>query len=288
MSNSRDDTATKAGGGREEAGNIAGTSPDPLAKLAPAEGAGVGKVIAVMSGKGGVGKSSVAALLAVSLRRAGNRVGVLDADITGPSIPRLFGITERPAIGPNGLILPVETKTGIEVISINLMLSNEDQPVIWRGPLISGAVKQFFTQVYWGNLDYLVVDLPPGTGDAPLTVLQSLPLDGIILVASPQQLAHMIVRKAQHMAQSMSVPVIGMVENLSILRCPHCGEEIAPFGKGRAEELAKEAGLTLLAKLPIDPAVAEAGDAGTIEDYQGEWVSGMARWVMNHERSESH
>lgn len=279
---------TEERNGHNTAGDNSEIFPDPLAKLSPAEGASVGKVIAVMSGKGGVGKSSVAALLAVSLRRTGKRVGVLDADITGPSIPRLFGLSQRPAIGPNGLILPVLTKTGIEVISINLMLGNEDQPVIWRGPIISGAVKQFFSQVFWGDLDYLIVDLPPGTGDAPLTVLQSLPLDGIILVTSPQELAHMIVRKAQHMAESLSVPVIGMVENFSVLRCPHCGEEITPFGKGRATELAERDGLKLLGKLPIDPAVAEAGDRGSIEDYQGEWVSGMARWVFDYERSGAH
>lgn len=252
---------------------------DPFAKLAPAAGSTIGKVIAVMSGKGGVGKSTVTALLAVALRRAGKRVGVLDADITGPSIPRLFGLHDRPGMGPDGLIVPVATESGIHVISINLLLQDEDQPVIWRGPLIASAIKQFFNEVAWGQLDYLLVDLPPGTGDAPLTVLQSLPLDGIVLVTSPQLLAQMIVRKAQHMAESLNVPILGLVENFGTYTCPHCGQESSPFGDGKAEQMAAAAGVPLLGKLPIDPAVAQAGDDGAIESYDAPWLRAMADWV---------
>lgn len=265
----------------ESTGNTPTVDPafDPFAKLTPAEGSAIGKVIAVMSGKGGVGKSTVTALLAAALRRAGKRVGVMDADITGPSIPRLFGLRERPGMGPAGLILPVSTDSGIRVMSINLLLQDEDQPVIWRGPLIASAIKQFFNEVAWGELDFLLVDLPPGTGDAPLTVLQSLPLDGIILVTSPQLLAQMIVRKAQHMAESLNVPIIGLVENFGTYACPHCGQASAPFGDGRAEQMAREAGIPLLGKLPIDPSVAELGDAGLIEQYQAAWLAALPDWV---------
>lgn len=252
---------------------------DPFAKLKPAAGVRIGRVIAVMSGKGGVGKSSVTALLAVALRRADKRVGILDADITGPSIPRLFGLTDRPAMTKDGGIRPVVSRGGIPVISINLMLEDEDQPVIWRGPLVAAAIKQFFSEVAWGELDYLLIDLPPGTGDAPLTVLQSLPLDGIILVTSPQVLAQMIVRKAQHMAESLNVPILGLVENFSTYRCPHCGQVSLPFGDGGVAEMADAAGIDLLGRLPIDPAVAAAGDAGTIETYRADWVEAMARWL---------
>lgn len=236
-----------------------------------------------MSGKGGVGKSSVAALLAVALRRAGRTVGVLDADITGPSIPKLFGVHGRPAAGGDGQILPAETETGIKVMSINLLLPAEDAPVIWRGPLVSSAVRQFFTGVRWGELDYLIVDLPPGTGDAPLTVLQSLPLDGIIVVSSPQELVHLIVRKAVRMAGALGVPIVGLVENMSVLNCPHCGKAIEVFGKSTAREAAAAAGLKLLGRLPIDPRLAVAGDAGTIESYREPWVDEMARWVSDAE-----
>ncbi|MFN2218393.1 MAG: P-loop NTPase, partial [Anaerolineae bacterium] len=193
----------------------------------------VSHVVAVLSGKGGVGKSSVAALLAVALRRRGMRVGVLDADITGPSIPRMFGLHRQPAMGPLG-ILPVETVTGIKVMSINLILQSDDQAVIWRGPLISNAIKQFWTEVAWGKLDVLVVDLPPGTSDASLTVMQSIPLSGVVLVTSPQDLAGMVVRKAAGMVQKMGAPIVGLVENMSYVTCPDCGREIQVFGPSRA------------------------------------------------------
>lgn len=250
-----------------------------IPKVTPSEGSEFGRVVAVMSGKGGVGKSSVAALLAVSLRRAGHEVGVLDADITGPSIPKLFGLRERPRGAGEGSIMPVETEHGIKVMSINLLLPSEDDPVIWRGPLISSAVKQFFTDVRWGRLDYLIVDLPPGTGDAPLTVLQSSPLSGIIVVSSPQELAQLIVRKAVKMAGALKVPVLGLVENMSVLNCPHCGKPIEIFGESTAEEAAKVAGLKLLGRIPLEPALASAGDNGMIEVYRAPWMEEMPSWV---------
>jgi len=252
---------------------------DVMQKISPAKGSEFGRVVAIMSGKGGVGKSSVSALLAVALRRAGREVGVLDADITGPSIPKLFGLHERPRSAGEGEILPVETRTGIKVISINLLLPSEDDPVIWRGPIISSAVKQFFTDVRWGRLDCLVVDLPPGTGDAPLTVMQSIPLDGIVVVSSPQELAHLIVRKAVKMAAALNVPVLGLIENMSVLNCPHCGKPIDVFGESTAEEAARIAGLRLLGRLPIDPALATAGDAGMVEDYNAPWMKEMPAWI---------
>jgi Mrp family chromosome partitioning ATPase len=229
----------------------------------------VNRVLAVLSGKGGVGKSSVAALLAVALHRQGNRVGVLDADITGPSIPKMFGLHQQPSMGPIG-ILPAETETGIEVMSINLLLSSEDEAVIWRGPLISGAIKQFWTEVAWGKLDYLIVDLPPGTSDASLTVMQSIPLNGIVLVTSPQDLAGMVVRKAARMAQHMGAPIVGVVENMSYITCPKCGERIEVFGPSQAQNTAVQLGLPLLGRLPLDPELARRCDAGEIEAYSAE------------------
>jgi len=229
----------------------------------------VGRVVAVMSGKGGVGKSSVAALLAVALRRQGKRVGVLDADITGPSIPKMFGLHKPPPMGPVG-ILPAETGTGIRVMSINLLLPSEDEAVIWRGPLISGAIKQFWGDVLWGDLDVLVVDLPPGTSDASLTVMQSIPLNGVVLVTSPQNLAGMVVRKAARMAQHMGVSILGLVENMSHVICPKCGERIEVFGPNRAMHTAMQLGVPLLGQLPLDPELARRCDAGEIEEYIAE------------------
>lgn len=226
-------------------------------------------VVAVMSGKGGVGKSSVAALLAVALRRQGKRVGVLDADITGPSIPKMFGLNEPPPMGPVGII-PAETEEGIRVMSINLLLPAEDEAVIWRGPLISGAIKQFWGDVVWGDLDYLVVDLPPGTSDASLTVMQSMPLNGVVLVTSPQGLAGMVVRKAARMAEQLNIPIVGVVENMSYARCPNCGERIDIFGPSKSEQMAERIGAPFLGRLPLDPALAERCDAGEIEKYAGE------------------
>ncbi len=224
------------------------------------------RVLAVMSGKGGVGKSSVAALLAVALRRQGQRVGVLDADITGPSIPRMFGLHETPPMGPVG-ILPAETKTGIRVMSINLLLPNEDEAVIWRGPLVGGAIRQFWGDVVWGDLDVLVVDLPPGTSDASLTVMQSIPLNGVVLVTSPQDLAGMVVRKAARMAWQMKVSIVGLVENMAYAVCPGCGERIEVFGPSQAFRTAQQLGVPMLGQLLLDPELARRCDAGEIEDY---------------------
>jgi Mrp family chromosome partitioning ATPase len=224
------------------------------------------RVLAVMSGKGGVGKSSVAALLAVALRQQGQRVGVLDADITGPSIPRMFGLHETPPMGPVG-ILPAETKTGIRVMSINLLLPSEDEAVIWRGPLVGGAIRQFWGDVVWGDLDVLVVDLPPGTSDASLTVMQSIPLNGVVLVTSPQDLAGMVVRKAARMAWQMKVSIVGLVENMAYAVCPNCGERIEVFGPSQAMRTATQLGVPMLGQLPLDPDLARRCDAGEIEDY---------------------
>jgi len=239
----------------------------------------IGRVVAVMSGKGGVGKSSVAALLAVALRRQGKRVGVLDADITGPSIPKMFGLHKPPPMGPVG-ILPAETGAGIEVMSINLLLPSEDEAVIWRGPLISGAIKQFWGDVVWGDLDVLVVDLPPGTSDASLTVMQSIPLNGVVLVTSPQSLAGMVVHKAARMAQHMGVSILGLVENMSYAVCPKCGERIEVFGPDRAMQTAMRLGVPLLGQLPLDPELARRCDAGEIEEYAAELFKPIAEQVM--------
>ena len=224
----------------------------------------VKKVIGVVSGKGGVGKSLVTSLLSVAMQRKGYRVGILDADITGPSIPKAFGLKER-AMGTDTGIFPVTTKTGIEVMSINLLLDNDTDPVVWRGPVIAGAVKQFWTDVIWKDIDYMFIDMPPGTGDVPLTVFQSLPLSGIVIVTSPQELVSMIVEKAVKMAGLMNVPVLGMVENMSFFRCPDCGKEYSIFGESHIEQVAAAHGITRIAKLPINPKVAAAVDAGCVE-----------------------
>jgi Mrp family chromosome partitioning ATPase len=240
----------------------------------------ISHVVAVMSGKGGVGKSSVAALLAVALRRQGQRVGVLDADITGPSIPKMFGLKDRPMTSPLG-ILPVETQTGIKVMSINLLLQSDDQAVIWRGPLISGAIRQFWSEVFWKDLDYLVIDLPPGTSDASLTVMQSLPLSGILMVTSPQDLAGMVVRKAAQMALQLQIPLLGLVENMSYAVCPKCGERIDVFGPSQAQETALRIGAPLLGRLPLDPQLATLCDSGGIEDYGGDAFVDVAERVVS-------
>lgn len=223
-------------------------------------------VIAVMSGKGGVGKSTVAAMLAVGLRRKGRRVGVLDSDITGPSIPKLFGVKEPPTMSPLG-IMPPQSSTGIKIMSINLMLEDEEQAVIWRGPMITSAINQFWNDVFWGDLDALVVDMPPGTSDAALTVMQSLPVTGIILVTSPQDLASMVVRKAAHMAEHLNTPLVGLVENMSYVVCPHCGERYTLFGKGDTKAMAETFNMRFLGEIGIDPRMAELGDQGAIEQY---------------------
>jgi Mrp family chromosome partitioning ATPase len=236
-------------------------------------------VVAIVSGKGGVGKSSVAGLLASALRCRGFQVGILDADITGPSIPMVFGAHQPPTAGPEG-IRPVESRTGIKLMSINLLLSDENQPVVWRGPLISRAIQQFWSDIAWGNLDYLIVDLPPGTSDAALTVTQSLPLDGIVLVTSPQDLAGMVVRKAANMARHLGVPLIGLVENMSHAVCPHCGATIDIFGPSRAEETAQQIGTKLLGRIPLDATLAVLCDAGTIENYHCDEFEAIAEAVI--------
>ena len=238
----------------------------------------VKRVIAVMSGKGGVGKSLVTSLVAVALRRQGHEVGILDADITGPSIPKMFGLTSRPAGSDTGL-LPVPSRSGIEVMSINLLLPGEDEAVIWRGPLIGRAITQFWEEVLWGQLDCLIVDLPPGTADAPLTVLQSLPISGVIIVFTPQDLTNMVVRKAVNMVRRMDKSILGVVENMSYLYIPEIDKKMEIFGKSRGEEMAQAAGAPLLAQLPIDPELARLCDEGTIERYDSEIMSGLGEAV---------
>ncbi|MEA3309197.1 MAG: Mrp/NBP35 family ATP-binding protein [Chloroflexota bacterium] len=245
----------QSGGGSQEQGPLTG-------KLNHIQA-----VVAVMSGKGGVGKSTTAALLAAGLRHNGLRVGVLDADVTGPSIPKLFGVDAAPVMGPLGIV-PPQSEQGIKIMSINLMLERKDEAVIWRGPLISSAIKQFWGDVFWGDLDVLVVDLPPGTSDAALTVMQSLPVDGVVIVTSPQDLADMVVRKAAHMAGHMKVGIWGIVENMSYVVCPHCGERYSLFGAGNAADMAQTFKTELLAQIPIDPELSRLCDAGQVERYE--------------------
>ena len=240
----------------------------------------VGKVYGIVSGKGGVGKSMVTSLLSVLSNRAGYHTAILDADITGPSIPKAFGLKEK-ASGANNFILPVKTKTGIDAMSINLLLDRDDAPVVWRGPVIAGAVKQFWTDVIWDDVDYMFVDMPPGTGDVPLTVFQSLPIDGIVIVTSPQELVSMIVAKAVNMAKMMNIPVIGIVENMSYLECPDCGKKISVFGESHVEETAEKYGLEVIGKLPIDPKLAAACDEGMIELFEGDWLDAAAQKIFD-------
>lgn len=225
------------------------------------------KVIGIVSGKGGVGKSLVSCLLAAKCQAAGLKVGILDADVTGPSVPKSFGIKSRAMQDDKGL-LPTVTKTGVKMMSINLLLEDENQPVVWRGPVISGVIQQFWTDVSWGELDYLFVDMPPGTGDVALTVFQSLPVDGIVIVSTPQDLVKMIVNKAFNMAKMMNVPVLGLVENMSYYTCPDCGKKINIFGESQIDETAKELGVSVLAKLPINPQTAQMVDKGAVEDIE--------------------
>ena len=246
------------------------TSPQSFLKKPHAD-AHIGKVFGVVSGKGGVGKSMVTSQLAVSLRRKGYRVGILDADITGPSIPKAFGMHEK-AVGMENALLPCVSSTGIEVMSINLLLDDETDPVIWRGPVIGGVVTQFWTDVLW-DVDYLLVDMPPGTGDVTLSVFQSIPLSGIVVVASPQELVGMVVEKAVKMAEKMAVPIVGLVENMSYLTCPDCGRRIYLFGEGKCAEAAKKHGIPLLAQMPIDPQLAALTDEGRIEEFKGDWLA---------------
>ncbi|MGE5632953.1 MAG: Mrp/NBP35 family ATP-binding protein [Caulobacteraceae bacterium] len=237
----------------------------PIQKEKTNEGTNIKKIFAVMSGKGGVGKSTVTSLTAVALKEKDYKVGILDADITGPSIPKLFGINERRAETDKTGIYPVDSESGIKIMSLNLLLEQEESPVIWRAPLITSTIKQFYTDVTWGDLDFLLIDLPPGTGDVPLTIMQSIPVDGIIIVSSPQELVQLIVRKSINMAIIMNTKVVGIVENMSYVICPHCKEEIKVFGESGIEDLAKDMGLDLLVRLPIDPEFAKLSDEGKIE-----------------------
>ncbi len=237
------------------------------------------RVVGVMSGKGGVGKSAVASMLAVACRRAGARVGVMDADVTGPSIPKAFGLTGR-ADGSEQGIYPVVSKTGVPIMSLNLLMENPADPVVWRGPVIAGLVKQFWTDVLWGELDVLLIDMPPGTGDVPLTVFQTIRMDGVIVVTTPQELVGMIVEKAVRMAGMMNIPVLGLVENMSYLTCPDCGKVIEPFGPSRLAEEARAHNISRTARLPIDPSVASLTDKGLVELYEGDWLDKMADAIL--------
>ena len=251
-----------------------GIAKEPMNKAS-----NVKKVIGVVSGKGGVGKSFVTSSLACAMNKAGYKVGIMDADITGPSIPKMFGVHGQ-VYGTEDGMVPMAAENGIKIMSVNLLLDNEEDPVIWRGPVIAGVVKQFWNETVWGDIDYLFVDMPPGTGDVPLTVFQSLPVNGIIIVTSPQELVSMIVAKAVKMAQKMNVPILGLVENMSYLECPDCGKKISVFGESHIDEIAKEYDLPVLAKLPIDPKVAEHVDNGTIEYLERDWFDAAAEKVL--------
>ena len=241
----------------------------------------VKKVIGVVSGKGGVGKSLVTAMMAVKMNSKGKHTAILDADITGPSIPKAFGLNNNMVMmTKDNLMIPATSALGIDIMSANLLLDNDTDPVIWRGPVIAGAVKQFWNETLWEDVDYMFVDMPPGTGDVPLTVFQSLPVNGIIIVTSPQELVSMIVAKAVKMAQKMNVPILGLVENMSYLECPDCGKKISVFGESHIDEIAKEYDLPVLAKLPIDPKVAEHVDNGTIEYLERDWFDAAAEKVL--------
>ena len=262
----------------------AGTAPSPPSKSGTGVGPGIerlGKrgvrsIIAIISGKGGVGKSFVTSMLASELKRRGYEIGVLDADLTGPSIAKVLGVSGKPNKGPGGGIIPLRTKTGIKVMSINLVLDDPSMPVIWRGPIVNSVIRQLYWDVDWGDLHYLLVDLPPGTSDAPLTVFQSLPLDGVIVVSSPQELASMIVSKAVNMAKKMDAPILGLVENMSYLKCPSCGERVNLFGEPKGEKLALSLGLPFLGAVPLDPSIAQLSDEGRIEDYSSPIIASIA------------
>lgn len=244
-------------------------------RIKPHELSRVKKIIGVVSGKGGVGKSMVTSMLAVILNRRGKNTAILDADVTGPSIPKMFGIGDK-AVSSEAGLLPAKSKTGIDIMSSNLLLENDTDPVVWRGPIISGLVKQFWTDVIWDDVDFMFVDMPPGTGDVPLTVFQSLPVDGIVVVTSPQQLVSMIVEKAVNMAKMMNVPIVGLVENYSYFRCPDCGKEVELFGRSNIEEVAQKHGLKVLAKLPIDPNFAQLADRGLVELFESDALESAA------------
>ena len=255
--------------------------PSPSSTLLkPQRKEGIKRYIAVMSGKGGVGKSLVTGLLATSFSKKGFKVGILDADVTGPSIPKMFGLRQK-VFSTGSNLLPAETPQGIKVMSLNLLLENEEMPVIWRGPIIAKVIKQFWEEVLWGQLDYLLVDLPPGTADATITVMQTIPLDGIIIIASPQELAVMIVKKAIHMAKDVDIPILGLIENMSYAVCPKCDEKLEFFGKSQAEKLADDMNIRLLGKLPIDPRIAQLCDEGKIEKYSNGSFEKVAKEILD-------
>ncbi len=238
-------------------------------------------VIAVMSGKGGVGKSTVTSMLAVAMNRLGYKVAILDADITGPSIPKAFGMNDD-VVGTDDGMIPPETRTGIKVMSVNLLLPDKEAPVVWRGPVIGGTVQQFWTDVCWGDVDYMFVDMPPGTGDVPLTVFQSLPVNGVVVVTSPQDLVTLIVKKAVNMANMMNLPVMGLVENYSYFRCPDCGKKYFPFGESKLDEVAASTGLPVLARMPIDAAVADLCDDGEMEKVELGEIAAAAEEIIKN------
>jgi len=248
--------------------------------IEPNELSSVKKVIGIISGKGGVGKSLITSMLAVLMNRRGHRTAILDADITGPSIPKAFGLKKR-ATGNEAYIIPVKSKTGIDIISVNLLLENDTDPVVWRGPVIAETVKQFWSDTIWEDIDYMFVDMPPGTGDVPLTVFQSIPINGIIVVTSPQELVSMIVEKAVKMAKLMNIPVLGIVENMSYFECPDCGKQHSIFGESNIEEVAKHLGVKNIYKLPVNPKIAAACDAGLIELFEGNELDAAAEMIEN-------
>jgi len=264
---------------RLQMGASSPSTPKSASKLGPGierlGKRGVRNIIAVISGKGGVGKSFVTSMLASELKKHGYEIGVLDADLTGPSIAKVLGVTGKPSKGPNGGIIPLRTRGGIKVMSINLVLDDPSMPVIWRGPIVNSVIRQLYWDVEWGDLHYLLVDLPPGTSDAPLTVFQSLPLDGVIVVSSPQDLASMIVAKAVNMAKKMEAPILGLVENMSYLNCPSCGDRVNLFGEPKGEKLASSLGVPFLGAVPLDPSIARLSDEGRIEDYSSPIISGI-------------
>ena len=260
-------------------GKACGERREPQSFLeAPNAASNVKRVIGIVSGKGGVGKSLVTSLLAAALARQGKRVGIMDADVTGPSIPRMFGIQGKAQGSPDGL-LPAAAADGTKVISTNLLLENETDPVIWRGPMIAGVVKQFWSDVVWGELDYLLVDMPPGTGDVPLTVFQSLPVDGIVVVTSPQEIVGMIVGKAVNMAHSLNIPVLGLVENMAYFVCPTCDERHYIFGESQVDILAQEYSIGATAQIPTDPAIAALCDAGHVDEVESPWLQGIVEAI---------
>ena len=247
----------------------------------PHEGTKVKKIIGIVSGKGGVGKSLVTGLSAVVSKRKGYKTAIMDADITGPSIPKMFGINGRAKGDENGII-PSETSTGIKIMSLNLLVENPTDPVIWRGPVIAGIVKQFWSDVLWNEVDFMFIDMPPGTGDVPLTVFQSIPVDGIIIVTSPQELVSMIVEKAVNMAKKMNIPILGMVENMSYVECPDCGKKIKVFGESKIHEISKEKNIPVIGELPVQPELSSACDNGTIEEFNSPWMDELSENLLKY------